>query len=174
MQLIDRYEKKLTPIKKNQEQTPTDNNTKVIPKSDQHSTPKIKNPDSHTTPPSNPVKYDKQNVNPIPIPSFQTPPSTEISRSVLDRLLDYIIGDSPTSGFALICVKCHFNNGLIPKDEMDSAQFICKRCQYFNSRKKISNEVDESSNNNDLENKNELTKENNEQSIIEYEKESNN
>lgn len=166
--MIDRYEKKLTPVKQQSER----GNKPVSPFTSYVSN---KSTPTQTTPPSNPM-IQKQNVNPIPLPSSPAPQS-EISRSIIDRLLDYIIGDSPTTGFALICKKCHFNNGLIPKDEMESAQFICKRCQFFNSGKKdLRIQKDEDSNDNDFSKKKneELIQENDKSLIIEDEHYKNN
>jgi hypothetical protein len=37
----------------------------------------------------------------------------------MDKVVDWLIGDSPSSSFALVCEKCKANNGLAPVDEMD-------------------------------------------------------
>ena len=39
---------------------------------------------------------------------------------MMDKLLDFFVGDSPSKSFALICKKCKAHNGLAPIEEMDS------------------------------------------------------
>lgn len=42
-------------------------------------------------------------------------------RSVLDRFVDYIVGDGPSNRYALICRQCQSHNGMALKEEF---QFI--------------------------------------------------
>jgi hypothetical protein len=57
-------------------------------------------------------------------------------RGMMDKLLDFFVGDSPSKSFALICKKCKAHNGLAPIEEMDSIQFICGACGNLNDFRK--------------------------------------
>lgn len=40
-------------------------------------------------------------------------------RSVVDRLVDYIVGDGPSNRYALICRQCDSHNGMALKEEFE-------------------------------------------------------
>lgn len=40
-------------------------------------------------------------------------------RSVLDRFVDYIVGDGPSNRYALICRQCQSHNGMALKEEFE-------------------------------------------------------
>lgn len=143
--LIDKYERKAnhTPTR-GVPQTPTTKSTptrkpRLVTNTD---TPSKKNDDMAQTP----VRKQKDQVvseepsldstRNEPTTSTPQPQTGGNTNSIVNRLLDYIIGDSPSTSFALICEKCHANNGLIPSDEKDNVQFYCKKCGHYNMSKK--------------------------------------
>jgi len=44
---------------------------------------------------------------------------------VLDRLIEYFIGDGPQNRFALICAECHSHNGMALREEFEYIGNIC-------------------------------------------------
>jgi hypothetical protein len=40
-------------------------------------------------------------------------------RSVLDRLMEYLIGDGPQNRYALICAQCQSHNGMALREEFE-------------------------------------------------------
>jgi hypothetical protein len=40
-------------------------------------------------------------------------------RTVIDRLVDYLVGDGPSNRYALICRQCEFHNGMALKEEFE-------------------------------------------------------
>ena len=46
-------------------------------------------------------------------------------RSVLDRLMEYLIGDGPQNRFALICTECQSHNGMALREEFEYIGNIC-------------------------------------------------
>jgi hypothetical protein len=56
-------------------------------------------------------------------------------RSVLDRVMDGVLGDGPSSRFALVCSRCFTHNGLLrPEDAAAPAgfRFRCSCCNFIN------------------------------------------
>ncbi|VDD96911.1 unnamed protein product [Enterobius vermicularis] len=54
------------------------------------------------------------------------------SQSVTEKLVDFIIGDTPSDRFALICSHCHGHNGMARKEEFDFLSYKCWICGSFN------------------------------------------
>lgn len=44
-------------------------------------------------------------------------------RGLVDRLVEYVVGDGPNNRYALICRHCHSHNGMALKEEFE---FISK------------------------------------------------
>jgi hypothetical protein len=40
-------------------------------------------------------------------------------RSYLDKLVEYLVGDGPSSRYALICKNCESHNGMALKEEFE-------------------------------------------------------
>lgn len=40
-------------------------------------------------------------------------------RTVIDRLVDYLVGDGPSNRYALICRQCESHNGMALKEEFE-------------------------------------------------------
>lgn len=74
---------------------------------------------------------------------MSTPPPPRLSRpivsqdrGVVEKLVDYIVGDGPSNRYALICSNCHGHNGMALADEFEFMSFRCCYCGYFNSARK--------------------------------------
>ncbi|KAF8564721.1 hypothetical protein P879_08000 [Paragonimus westermani] len=53
-------------------------------------------------------------------------------RSVLDRLIDALVGDGPDKRYALICRECASHNGMALQEEFEFLAFRCCYCAHFN------------------------------------------
>lgn len=83
-----------------------------------------------------------------PSTSFQTPqrlalmppptsrPILPQHRSVMEKLVDYVVGDGPSNRYALICTFCHSHNGMALKEEFEFLAFVCCYCSRFNPSRK--------------------------------------
>ena len=58
-------------------------------------------------------------------------------RSVVDKLVDYVVGDGPNNRYALICCFCHMHNGMALKYEFEFLAFRCCYCNTYNPPRKI-------------------------------------
>ncbi|XP_072396294.1 endoplasmic reticulum junction formation protein lunapark-B isoform X1 [Diabrotica undecimpunctata] len=70
---------------------------------------------------------------PLPSP-LSFPPA---NRSVLDKMVDYLVGDGPSNRYALICKKCFCHNGMTVKEDFEYTSFRCYYCTHFNPAKKM-------------------------------------
>ncbi|KAL3071867.1 hypothetical protein niasHT_031058 [Heterodera trifolii] len=62
-------------------------------------------------------------------------PFIEQSRTPVDRVLDFLMGESINSRYALICAHCHTHNGMALLEEFKSLSFFCYKCNGFNASK---------------------------------------
>ncbi|CAH8851684.1 unnamed protein product [Trichobilharzia szidati] len=53
-------------------------------------------------------------------------------RSLVDKLLDLLVGDGPDKRFALICGECAAHNGMALEEEFEYLAFRCCYCNHFN------------------------------------------
>ncbi|CAH8531258.1 unnamed protein product [Heterobilharzia americana] len=53
-------------------------------------------------------------------------------RSIIDRLLDALVGDGPEKRYALICGECSSHNGMALQEEFEYLAFRCCYCNHFN------------------------------------------
>ncbi|XP_034478834.1 endoplasmic reticulum junction formation protein lunapark-B [Drosophila innubila] len=60
----------------------------------------------------------------------------ESSRSALDRIVDFIVGDSPQNRFGMICKECHKHNGMLPMEDYEYTTFHCAFCGTLNPARK--------------------------------------
>lgn len=58
------------------------------------------------------------------------------SRSAVDRILDFILGDGPQNRFGMICKQCHRHNGMLPLGEYEYTAFHCAYCNTLNPARK--------------------------------------
>lgn len=57
-------------------------------------------------------------------------------RGVIERVVEYVVGDGPSNRFALICSSCQSHNGMALKEEFDYLSFRCCYCHYYNAARK--------------------------------------
>ncbi|RKP12579.1 hypothetical protein BJ684DRAFT_307, partial [Piptocephalis cylindrospora] len=72
-----------------------------------------------------------------PSPTQMTSPP---ERQWYDKLVDLIVGEeavnAETHKYALICGRCYAHNGLVLPDEIETIQYTCPKCNYFNPSRK--------------------------------------
>lgn len=56
-------------------------------------------------------------------------------RGMVDKLLEYLIGDGPQNKYALICQNCFSHNGMAMKEEFEYLAFRCCYCFFLNPAK---------------------------------------
>jgi len=65
-------------------------------------------------------------------------PFIEQKKTPVDRVLDYVMGESINNRYALICSNCRLHNGMALKEEFSHVSFICYKCSCYNpSRSEI-------------------------------------
>lgn len=64
------------------------------------------------------------------------------SRTVAEKVVDFIIGDTPSDRFALICSHCYGHNGMARKEEFDFLSFRCWICGEFNPARRQRKKLD--------------------------------
>ncbi|KAH3704298.1 endoplasmic reticulum junction formation protein lunapark-B-like [Dreissena polymorpha] len=57
-------------------------------------------------------------------------------RSMMDRVLEYLVGDGPQNRYALICNNCHSHNGMAMSEEFEYITFHCCYCYTINPARK--------------------------------------
>uniref|UniRef100_A0A182RJ89 Endoplasmic reticulum junction formation protein lunapark n=1 Tax=Anopheles funestus TaxID=62324 RepID=A0A182RJ89_ANOFN len=57
-------------------------------------------------------------------------------KGVLEKMVDYLVGDGPTNRFAMICSECCMHNGMVLKEEYEYTAFRCAFCNALNPAKK--------------------------------------
>lgn len=57
-------------------------------------------------------------------------------KGMLEKMVDYLIGDGPANRFAMICKNCFGHNGMVLQEEYDYASFKCAFCSTLNPAKK--------------------------------------
>ncbi|XP_050077752.1 endoplasmic reticulum junction formation protein lunapark-B [Anopheles maculipalpis] len=57
-------------------------------------------------------------------------------KGVLEKMVDYLVGDGPTNRFAMICGECCMHNGMVLKEEYEYTAFRCAFCNALNPSKK--------------------------------------
>uniref|UniRef100_A0A0X3PJV9 Endoplasmic reticulum junction formation protein lunapark n=1 Tax=Schistocephalus solidus TaxID=70667 RepID=A0A0X3PJV9_SCHSO len=58
-------------------------------------------------------------------------------RSVLDKVLDALVGDGPDRRYALICCRCASHNGMALAEEFEFLAFKCCYCDFFNPARRV-------------------------------------
>ncbi|XP_072753098.1 endoplasmic reticulum junction formation protein lunapark-A isoform X2 [Anoplolepis gracilipes] len=77
-------------------------------------------------------------INPASI-GFRSPlprPVLPQQRTVIDRLVDYLVGDGPSNRYALVCRQCESHNGMALKEEFEYFAFRCCYCGFWNPARK--------------------------------------
>ncbi|XP_055544080.1 endoplasmic reticulum junction formation protein lunapark-A [Wyeomyia smithii] len=57
-------------------------------------------------------------------------------KGMIEKMVDYLVGDGPNSRFAMICRECLMHNGMALQEEYEYAAFRCAFCGAFNAAKK--------------------------------------
>ncbi|XP_010739396.3 endoplasmic reticulum junction formation protein lunapark-B isoform X2 [Larimichthys crocea] len=57
-------------------------------------------------------------------------------RGVMDRVIEYLVGDGPQNRYALICQQCFSHNGMALKEEFEYLAFRCAYCYFMNPARK--------------------------------------
>ncbi|NXH12714.1 LNP protein, partial [Bucco capensis] len=57
-------------------------------------------------------------------------------RGVMDRVIEYLVGDGPQNRYALICQQCFSHNGMALKEEFEYVAFRCAYCFFLNPARK--------------------------------------
>ncbi|XP_053673541.1 endoplasmic reticulum junction formation protein lunapark-B [Anopheles nili] len=57
-------------------------------------------------------------------------------KGVLEKMVDYLVGDGPANRFAMICSECCMHNGMALKEEYEFTAFRCAFCGTLNAAKK--------------------------------------
>lgn len=58
-------------------------------------------------------------------------------RSLIDRLVEGLVGDGPQNRYALICRECCSHNGMALKEEFEYISFRCCYCYRMNPARKV-------------------------------------
>lgn len=53
-------------------------------------------------------------------------------KGVLDKFVDYLVGDGPSNRYALICRQCQSHNGMALREEFEYIAYRCCYCYYWN------------------------------------------
>lgn len=80
--------------------------------------------------PYNPNQVSKRQQLPFPIIDFE-------HKGVLEKMVDYLIGDGPSNRFAMICSTCNKHNGMALEEEYCYKTFQCFHCNTVNPAKKL-------------------------------------
>jgi len=57
-------------------------------------------------------------------------------RGVMDRVVEYLVGDGPSNRYALICRQCQSHNGMALREEFEYISYRCCYCHYWNPARK--------------------------------------
>ncbi|XP_025160291.1 endoplasmic reticulum junction formation protein lunapark-B isoform X2 [Harpegnathos saltator] len=86
-----------------------------------------------------PYQISSKTISPVPYVGFRSPlprPVLSQQRSVIDRLVDYLVGDGPSNRYALICRQCESHNGMALKEEFEYFAYRCCYCGFWNPARK--------------------------------------
>lgn len=72
---------------------------------------------------------------PPPAPRLNRP-ILPAERSIVEKMVDFVVGDGPNNRYALICCYCHSHNGMALKDEFEFLAFKCCYCSTYNPARK--------------------------------------
>lgn len=58
------------------------------------------------------------------------------NKGVVEKLVDYLVGDGPSNRFAMICKQCMSHNGMALQEEYEYTAFKCAFCATLNPARK--------------------------------------
>jgi len=76
------------------------------------------------------MHYGPAPLRPLPRPILPR------ERGVIDRLMDFFVGDGPHQRYALICRHCGGHNGMALQEEFEYVSYGCCYCYQFNPPRK--------------------------------------
>ncbi|XP_045457533.1 endoplasmic reticulum junction formation protein lunapark-A-like [Melitaea cinxia] len=93
---------------------------------------------------STPITNNNHNLVPVNTPtalykgprlkSDQLPrPLPDRNRSVLEKVVDYLLKDGPNHRMALICSTCFSDNGMAMAEEFEYVSYVCAYCGKLNA-----------------------------------------
>ncbi|XP_022105552.1 protein lunapark-B-like isoform X2 [Acanthaster planci] len=124
----------------------------IVPKPGQPPVPKLRQRPmtargarTPNTPPQRPQQRGPPTLAPKLTPQQQlmmrpqAPPRPILprERGTVDKLVDFLVGDGPSSRYALICRHCYSHNGMALQEEFEYLAFKCAYCGVFNPSKKV-------------------------------------
>ena len=77
------------------------------------------------------MNYSQAPMRPLPRPILPR------ERGVLDRMMDFFVGDGPHQRYALICRHCGGHNGMALQEEFEYVSYNCCYCYQFNPPRKM-------------------------------------
>lgn len=77
------------------------------------------------------MNYGQAPLRPLPRPILPR------ERGVLDRMMDFFVGDGPHQRYALICRHCGGHNGMALQEEFEYVSYNCCYCYQFNPPRKM-------------------------------------
>lgn len=77
------------------------------------------------------MNYGNPPLRPLPRPILPR------ERGVLDRMMDFFVGDGPHQRYALICRHCGGHNGMALQEEFEFVSYYCCYCYQFNPPRKM-------------------------------------
>lgn len=77
------------------------------------------------------MNYGNAPLRPLPRPILPR------ERGVLDRMMDFFVGDGPHQRYALICRHCGGHNGMALQEEFEFVSYYCCYCYQFNPPRKM-------------------------------------
>ena len=72
----------------------------------------------------------------MPPPLSTIKPILPQNRSIVEKVVDYMVSDGPNNRFALICMHCYSHNGMALKEEFEFIAYFCCYCKRFNPSRK--------------------------------------
>lgn len=75
-------------------------------------------------------------ATPTSVPFRRASAQASRDKSVLDKMVEFLMGDGPNSRYALICTHCSGHNGMALQEEFEYTAFRCCYCYTFNPSRK--------------------------------------
>ncbi|XP_014468273.1 PREDICTED: protein lunapark-A-like isoform X2 [Dinoponera quadriceps] len=89
--------------------------------------------------PSNTPYQINARISPVTPIGYRSPlprPVLPQQRTMIDRLVDYLVGDGPANRYALVCRQCDSHNGMALKEEFEYFGYRCCYCGFLNPARK--------------------------------------
>lgn len=77
------------------------------------------------------MNYGHAPLRPLPRPILPR------ERGLVDRMMDFFVGDGPNQRYALVCRHCGGHNGMALQEEFEYVSYYCCYCYQFNPPRKM-------------------------------------